>query len=56
MELYFHSSIKHIDTKQHFVKDALEDDLLEFKYMPTERMLVDFFTKGVPDNTTDVWD
>jgi transposase InsO family protein len=39
------SRTKHIDVKYHFVRDMIQKNMIELKYIPTERMLADFLTK-----------
>lgn len=39
---------KHIATKMYFVKDHVERKLVQVKFCPTEDMLADLFTKGLP--------
>lgn len=41
----YHNRTKHIDVKHHFVREALEADLLELKYISTKNMTADIFTK-----------
>ena len=36
---------KHIDVCYHFIHEALENKLLEIKYVPTDENIVDIFTK-----------
>ena len=43
----FHGRTKHIDIKQHFIRDLVEDGHIELKYCPTDRMLADMLTKPV---------
>ncbi|XP_075159116.1 uncharacterized protein LOC142232260 [Haematobia irritans] len=43
-----HSRTKHIHYKYHFIKDTIERGLVELKYLPSESMVADFFTKPVP--------
>ena len=41
----FHACTKHIDVHYHFIREALENKLLEIKYVPTDENIVDIFTK-----------
>lgn len=44
----FHRRTKHIDIKHHFVREALKDNVLSLKYLCTEDMIADIFTKALP--------
>ena len=41
----FHSRSQHIDIKHHFVREAIESQLIELAYCPTEEMVADILTK-----------
>ena len=41
----FHTCMKHIDICYNFICEALENTLLEIKYVPTDENIVDIFTK-----------
>ena len=41
----FHTCMKHIDVRYHFIHEALENKLLEIKYVPTDENIADIFTK-----------
>lgn len=43
----FHRRTKHIDIKHHFVREALRDNLISLKYLCTENMIADIFTKAL---------
>ena len=43
-----HSRAKHIDIKYHFVRHAVEEKSIQFIYCPTENMMADILTKGLP--------
>ncbi|BES99741.1 Hydra magnipapillata [Nesidiocoris tenuis] len=43
-----HARSKHIDIKHHFVRQALEDGVLNISYLPTSEMPADVLTKGLP--------
>ena len=44
----FHGRSKHIDIKYHFVRDQVEKKTVTVLYCPTNSMLADLFTKGIP--------
>lgn len=44
----FHSRTKHIDVRHHFVRDAVENELIGLEYMPSKEMPADVLTKGLP--------
>lgn len=39
---------KHIDTRKYFVKDYVDENLIKVIYCPTEKMIADMLTKGLP--------
>ena len=41
---------KHIDIKYYVVKDKIQDHIISFEHISTERMLADPLTKGLPSN------
>ncbi|KAM1032295.1 hypothetical protein ACFX2I_035891 [Malus domestica] len=41
----FHQKTKHIDRRFHFIKDALQEGIIDLIYCPTEEQLADIFTK-----------
>ena len=41
----FHARTKHIDIRHHFVREAVENELIELVYCPTEEMIADILTK-----------
>ena len=43
----FHGRTKHVDIKFHFVRDLVENNVIEIIYCPTNEMLADPFTKAV---------
>lgn len=43
-----HSRTKHIHYKYHYVKDAIEQNVVKLKYLSTDQMLADVLTKPVP--------
>ena len=40
-----HARTKHIDIKFHYVREALQDGVIELVYCPTEQMTADILTK-----------
>jgi hypothetical protein len=43
-----HSRAKHIDIRYHFVKDLVNTNIMNLKYIPTEHQIADAFTKPLP--------
>ena len=43
-----HSRTKHIDIKYHYIRGAIEKKEIELAYCPTEKMIADILTKGLP--------
>jgi len=43
-----HAKTKHIDVQLHFIWDHVEKGTINVKYCPTEDMLADLMTKGLP--------
>ncbi|GKC41975.1 retrovirus-related pol polyprotein from transposon TNT 1-94 [Tanacetum coccineum] len=43
-----HSRSKHIDVKYHFIKDQVENEVVELYFVRTEYQLADIFTKALP--------
>ena len=41
---------KHIDIKYHFVREQVQNGRVELKYCPTEKMIADILTKGLPQD------
>ena len=44
----FHSQTKHIDIKHHFIREFYEEKKIDPKYVGTEEMTADIFTKVLP--------
>ncbi|XP_051166009.1 uncharacterized protein LOC127284555 [Leptopilina boulardi] len=44
----FHTRSKHIDVRHHFIQDSLKNGLIKINYLPTEAMVADILTKGLP--------
>ncbi|CAL9026795.1 unnamed protein product [Prunus brigantina] len=45
--LVFHQKTKHIDRRYHFIKDALQEGVVDLIYCPTNEQLADIFTKAL---------
>ena len=43
----FHGRAKHIDIRHHYVREKVNDETIELKYCPSDRMLADMLTKGL---------
>nr|GEU80598.1 integrase, catalytic region, zinc finger, CCHC-type, peptidase aspartic, catalytic [Tanacetum cinerariifolium] len=43
-----HSRTKHIDTRYHFIKEQIENGIIELYFVRTEYQLADMFTKALP--------
>ena len=44
----FHNRTKHIDVSFHFIKEQVNLKAISVKYCPTQDMLADIMTKGLP--------
>ena len=44
----FHKRTKHIQIRYHFVREAVEDEVITLEYCRTSEMLADSFTKPLP--------
>ena len=44
----FHAKTKHIDVKYHFIRDMLEDKLMELVKVHTDDNPADLMPKGLP--------
>ncbi|GJW23687.1 retrovirus-related pol polyprotein from transposon TNT 1-94 [Tanacetum coccineum] len=45
-----HSRTKHIHTRYHFIKEQLENGIIELYFVRTEYQLADMFTKALPED------
>ena len=43
----FHMRTKHIDTRFHFVRETVNNDILSISYCPTDEMIADILTKAL---------
>ena len=46
-----HTRTKHIDVKYHYVRETIEHGYVNLMYCPTENMVADMLTKGLPKQT-----
>ena len=42
-----HSRTKHIDVQHHFIREKVEEEVIELRYCPTQEMVADVFTKAL---------
>ena len=42
-----HQRTKHIDVRYHYIREKEEDGTIEIRYLPTEQMVADGFTKSL---------
>ncbi|GJY08179.1 hypothetical protein Tco_0375233 [Tanacetum coccineum] len=45
-----HSRTKHIHTRYHFIKEQVENGIIELYFVKTEYQLADMFTKALPED------
>ena len=43
-----HTRLKDIDIKYHYVRETIEKKVVKLEYCPTQDMVGDIFTKGLP--------
>ncbi|GJV59309.1 hypothetical protein Tco_1465409 [Tanacetum coccineum] len=43
-----HSRAKHIDVRYHFIKEQVENEIMELYFVQTEYQLADIFPKSLP--------
>ena len=46
----FRARSKHIDVRHHYIREKIEDNIIQLKYVPTELMVADNLTKAVSAN------
>ena len=44
----FHGRAKHISIKYHFIREKVSDGMVKLRYCPTNEMIADMLTKGLP--------
>lgn len=44
----FHPRSKHIAIRHHFIRDAVRNNQILIKYIPTDEMIADILTKALP--------
>ncbi|CAL8154967.1 unnamed protein product [Prunus armeniaca] len=44
----FHQKTKHINRRYHFIRDALQDGVVDLKYCKSKEQMADIFTKALP--------
>ena len=43
-----HARTKHIDIRYHYVREAVQDGIIDLRYCPTDQMIADLMTKPLP--------
>ena len=43
----FHARTKHIEVQYHYVRELIEDGMVELQYIPTKENCADIFTKAL---------
>ena len=49
-----HAHTKHFDIRLYFLRDTIENKKVTLEYLPTEQMVADILTKGLPSPCTQV--
>ncbi|KAI5350573.1 hypothetical protein L3X38_003464 [Prunus dulcis] len=44
----FHQKTKHINSRYHFIRDALQEGVVDLRYCKSEEQVADIFTKALP--------
>ena len=47
LNLVQHNWTKHVEVERHFIKEKIENGIICLTYIPTKEHTVDFFTKGL---------
>ena len=45
-----HARTKHIDIRYHFIREAVQDGVIDLRFCPTSEMIADALTKPLPRN------
>jgi hypothetical protein len=54
--LVFHKKMRHVERRHHFMRDHVEKGDIEMRYIDTERLLADIFTKPLDSSSfADLW-
>ena len=43
-----HARIKHIDIRYHYVREAVQEEIISLSYCPTDKVVADMLTKVLP--------
>ena len=49
-----HAHTKHFNTRLYFLRDTIENKKITLEYLPTEQMVANILTKGLPSPCTQV--
>ena len=44
----FHQKTRHINRRIHFIRDAVQEGVIDINFCSSEEQLADIFTKGLP--------
>ena len=50
----YHTRIKHIDIRYHFIRKTVARNIVKIRYCPTNQMIADIFMKALPVKTFEV--
>ncbi|GAA0160086.1 hypothetical protein LIER_16721 [Lithospermum erythrorhizon] len=45
-----HSRTKHIDIRHHFIRELVENKVIQLEHVSTDKQIADIFTKGLDVN------